>query len=125
MSLAYVLAGFLVYMGCFLAFIRIPDPKFKYIFVLIVFAAGSVALLAGLITSKFSRVARHAGLVLTSAAAFTGLLAVMLIGWMRNPIYRHMFEPRSVASFNDFAAGGGVTGLVLLAGVVLLLLSRR
>lgn len=125
MILAYVIAGFFVYMGCFLAFIRIPDPKFKYIFVLMVFGASFVALLAGLITSRFYRVARHAGLVLASAAMFTGVLVVMLIGWMHNPIYRHLFEQRSVVTFNDYAAGAGVTSVVLVVGGVLLLFSRR
>ena len=123
---AYVVAGFFAYMACLLAFIRLPPPATaKYLFVVVPLVVSAGALAVGLAASRFSRVRRDIGIVLTGGAGFTACLVVMMIGWMNHPVYRHRFDQRTRESFSDYAVGGSVIVILLSVGLICLLSGWR
>ena len=137
----YVVAGFLFYMICVLAFIDgaavgangvasgADDAAFaKWLPVIIFTAPALLTLVAGLAIMGFRDWRRDAGIVLLSAAGFTTFLVFTFATMLMNEEFRKTMPPDMpdiMRFFGDYITGAAVIVGFALGGALLLLTSRK
>jgi hypothetical protein len=137
----YVVAGFLFYMICVLAFIDgaavgangaasdADDAAFaKWLPIIIFTVPALLTLVAGLAIMGFRDWRRDAGIVLLSAAGFTTFLVFTFASMLMNEEFRKMMPPDApdvMKFFGDYITGAAIIVGLALIGALLLITNRK
>jgi|RhiMethySRZTD1v2_1073278.scaffolds.fasta_scaffold472298_2 hypothetical protein len=137
----YVVAGFLFYMICVLAFIDgaavgangaasdADDAAFaKWLPIIIFTVPALLTLVAGLAIMGFRDWRRDAGIVLLSAAGFTTFLVFTFASMLMNEEFRKMMPPDApdvMKFFGDYITGAAVIVGLALGGALLVITGRK
>jgi hypothetical protein len=137
----YVVAGFLFYMICVLAFIDgaavgangaasdADDAAFaKWLPIIIFTVPALLTLVAGLAIMGFRDWRRDAGIVFLSVAGFTTFGIFMFVTTFMNEEYRKMMPPDMpdvMKVFGDYITGAAVIVVLALAGGLLVITGRK
>ncbi|GGP23107.1 hypothetical protein [Silvimonas iriomotensis] len=113
------IAGFFLYSVCVLAFIS-GLPTGTKLFIMLGFATPAViALLLGLLLSRFQSWQRDSGAVLLGSAAFSAFAVLMFACFLMTDEFKHMIQPDHLAFFGDYWMGAGfIVGFALLGALL-------
>jgi hypothetical protein len=130
----YVIAGFFVYMVCEMAFTNLgtlpsksePPLWVKPAIVGGFSIPGAIALVIGLAISRFQNWKRDIGIVFVSGVGVTVFGVLMIVCILQEPEFTKMLSNNnSFAMFSDFVSGVSCILLFLVAGIVLIMSSRK